>query len=95
MSKTFTFEVSDEIYGVIQQMAAVSGRSAETVALEWLARYMPKPRLLLSSREAAAAWKRLRRHAGAVNSGDARAADNERIDADLAGEFAGTHGDSA
>lgn len=34
MSKTFTFEVSDEIYGVIQQMAAVSGRSAETVALE-------------------------------------------------------------
>ena len=26
-----------------------------------------------------------RRHAGAINSGDPRAADNERIDADLAG----------
>ena len=36
-----------------------------------------------------AAWDRLQRHAGAVNCGDPRGSDNDRIDADLAGEGGG------
>lgn len=36
-----------------------------------------------------AAWDRLCRHAGAVDSGNAHSSDNVQIDADLAREFGG------
>ena len=47
----------------------------------------------LSAEERAQAKARLRRHAGAVSSGDLHSADNERIDADLAREYGDTHED--
>ena len=45
----------------------------------------------LSEEERAEAKTRLKRFAGAVNSGDPNSADNERIDEDLAREYANAH----
>lgn len=44
MSKTLTFEVSDELYEAFEQVAAKSGRTTEAVALEWMARHSPRAR---------------------------------------------------
>ena len=93
MSKTLTFEVSDELYAACEQVAARTGRSTEAVVLEYLARRAPKPRPKLSEEEWRAAHERLMRHVGAVSSGDPNSADNERIDADLAREYGSTHED--
>jgi hypothetical protein len=43
-----------------------------------------------ASADKGAARGKLRRHFGAWDSGNARSGDNEEIDRDLAGEFAGT-----
>ena len=59
--------------------------------LEFLLRYGPKPCPPLAEEERQAARERLLRFAGAVNSGDPRSADNDRIDADLAREYNNTH----
>ncbi|MBI3949326.1 MAG: hypothetical protein HY314_02565 [Acidobacteria bacterium] len=91
MSKSITFEIQDEIYELLQQVAVQTGRTTEEVVLEWLLRYSPKPRPPLSEEESRAAMERLLRHAGAANSGDPHSADNERIDADLAHEYGNTH----
>lgn len=84
MGKTVTLEIPDEIYAALEQMAAKSGEPVESLAVEWLARRLPRPRRKLSEAEAKAAWERLERHFGAIDSGDPHSADNERIDADLA-----------
>ena len=89
--KTLTFEVPDELLEAFEQMAAKYGRSVEAIALECLAKHAPKPRSELTAEERRAARERLRRHMGAVNSGDPHSADNERIDADLAREYGSTH----
>ena len=91
MSKTLTFELQDEIYEVLQQMAKKSGRPVEELALKWLVQYIPRPRLPLTDEEAKAAEQRFRSHFGAVSSGNPRSADNEQIDADLMAEYASTH----
>lgn len=91
MGKTLTFEIPDELYEAFQAVATKTGRSTEEVTLEWLAKHSPKPRPGLSEEERQAAWQRLLRHAGAVNGGDPRSGDNERIDADLAREYGNTH----
>ena len=91
MNKTLTFELPEEIYEAIEQMAAKSGMPTETLVLEWLARHAARPKPRLSGEENAAAWERLRRHAGAANSGDPHSADNERIDTDLDREYGSTH----
>ena len=91
MSKILTFELQDEIYEVLQQMAKKSGRPVEELALKWLAQYTPRRRLRLTDEEAKAAEQRFRSHFGAVSSGNPRSADNEQIDADLMEEYASTH----
>lgn len=91
MSKTLTFEIPDEIYEVLEAEAARSGRPAEAVVLEWLARQAPKPRPKLTAEEQEAAEKRLERHFGTFHSGNPRSADNEQIDADLEREYGSTH----
>jgi hypothetical protein len=93
MSKTLTFELPDEIYEALEQMAAKSGRPTEELALEWLARHGPKSCSRARTEDLEVAWARLRRHAGAGNSGDPRSADNERIDADLTRGYSSTHED--
>ena len=82
--KTVTFQVSDEVYEGCRRMAAKCGKTVEECVLEFLLKHGPKPRAKLTEEESGAAWERLRRHFGAVNSGDPRSADNDRIDADLA-----------
>lgn len=62
-------------------------RSGEPTA----AHRQPKPRPVLTEAEWEAARQRLLRFAGAVNSDDPRSADNDRIDADLAREYASPH----
>jgi len=89
--KTLTFQVSDEVYEVCQQIAARYGRTEEEVVLEWLAKRAKKKHPKLTEEESRAAWERLLRNAGAVSSGDPRSADNDRIDADLAREYGSSH----
>jgi hypothetical protein len=89
--KTLTFEVSDALYEAFQQMAAKYGRTLEEVALEWMAKYAPKPCPQLTEEESQAAWERLLRHAGAARLGYPTGVDNERIDADLVREYGSTH----
>ncbi|MDT7602201.1 MAG: hypothetical protein QOF61_198 [Acidobacteriota bacterium] len=47
--------------------------------------------LTLNEAQRRDALAKLLRHAGAARSGDARSADNEQVDADLAREYAATH----
>jgi hypothetical protein len=85
--KTVSFQVSDEVYEGCRRMAAKCGKTVEECVLDFLVNHGPKPRPKLTKDESQAAWKRLRRHFGAVNSGDPDSADNDRIDADLAREY--------
>lgn len=89
--KTLTYEVPDELYQAFEQIAERDGRSVDAVALEWLAKEASRPKPPLSEAERRAARQRLLRHAGAANSGDPHSADNDRIDEDLAREYANTH----
>lgn len=91
MSKTLTFELADEVYEALEQMATKYGRPFEEVALEWLLKHQPKSRRELSETEREAARERLRRHAGAASLGYPTGMDNEGIDADLGGEYDNTH----
>ena len=95
MSKTISFEVPNELYEVFEREAAQTGRAVEAVAIEFMAKYGPKPRPKLSEEELRESRERLFRHAGAANSRDSRSADNDRIDADLAREYANTHEDES
>ena len=93
MSKAISSEVPNELYEVFERTAAQTGRTVEAVAIEFMAKYGPKPRPKLSEEEVREARERLFRHAGAVNSSDPNSADNDRIDADLVREYASAHED--
>jgi hypothetical protein len=93
MSKTLTYDIPEELYEAFDHIARRDGKTTEQVALEYLARRAAERRPKLSEEERRAARDRLMRYAGAVNSGDRNSADNERIDADLAREYASTHED--
>ena len=89
MNKTLTFEIPEEIYGVCEQIAARDGKTTEAVVLDYLAQQAPKRKF--SEEELRAAREELMSFAGAADSGDPRSADNERIDEDLAREYASSH----
>lgn len=91
MSKTLTFEIPDELYEVFEHTAAKQGRTAEAVALEYMARHAPKPPPNLTQEERKEALAKLLKHAGAVSLGYPTGADNESIDADLAREYGSAH----
>lgn len=91
MSKTLSYEIADDIYALLQDVAVKWGRPLEDVCLEWLARTIPKPRPKMTPEEEQAADQRFRRHFGAIDSRDPHSADNERIDADLAREYGSSH----
>lgn len=94
MDKTIAIELPDELDEVFRRQAAATGRTADELAAEWVVRHRPRPRRRPDDPTRIAALERLRRHAGAVNSGNRRSADNPAIDADLAGEAAGSQGPS-
>jgi hypothetical protein len=91
VSRTLTIELPDELYQAFEQAAASSGRTAEAVALEWLARHPVAPTPPRAGGSGYPAEGRLRRYAGIVHSGDPHSSDNDRIDADLAREYGSTH----
>ena len=91
MSKSVTIELADDVYESLRSIATTTGKSVQEIASEWLVRCAPKPRKALDATEAEDDWQRLRRCVGAVDRGDPRSADNDRIDADLAREYANNH----
>ncbi|HEX8845564.1 MAG TPA: hypothetical protein VF791_13010 [Pyrinomonadaceae bacterium] len=90
MEHKLTITLPDEVYQPLLEVAEEQGRTPEEVATERLARGLSS-RKSLDANAAHAAEARFTRHIGAVNSGDARSADNDRIDADLAREYGSTH----
>jgi hypothetical protein len=91
MSKVLTFEIPDELYEVFEHMAARQGRTAEAVALEYMARHAPQPPPKLTREKREEALAQLLKHAGAVSLGYPTGADNESIDSDLAREYGSSH----
>src|SRR5437588_1948388 len=83
VSKTFSFDVSDELYEGIRQTAARLGRPVEEVGIEWLAKHLPGPRDWEPEPDSAGS-DQLEKYAGAISTGDRHSADNDKIDADLA-----------
>jgi predicted transcriptional regulator len=91
MSKTLTFEISEDLYQSFDHIARRDGKTTEQVALEYLARRAAERRPKLSEEERRAAHEQFRRHIGATSLGHPTGADNESIDRDLAREYANTH----
>jgi hypothetical protein len=97
MSQTLILELSDEAYTTIQRQA----ESAGTSPARWLAttleqQYGPQHAGQSVQRPCTAAEQHaarvcFERHFGEVDLPDARGADNEQIDADLAREYSDTH----
>ena len=82
--KTLTLEVPDEVFEALERAAAVGHHTVEEVAVGWLTK---------AAAEHRTARKSFRDYRGAVSSGDPHSGDNDRIDADLAREYANNHED--
>ena len=97
MSQTLMLELSDEIYTIIQRQAKAAGTSPahwlkQTLEKQYNPTHAPhNAEARHTAAEQQAARVRFERHIGAVDLADAIGADNEHIDADLAGEYADTH----
>ena len=89
---TLTYELPAELVQALEEMAARNGRTFEDELIDHLARQAPRPREP-SPEEIEKRNARFERHFGAVSSGDPNSSDNERIDADLAREYANDHED--
>jgi hypothetical protein len=92
--KTTALDLPDELYEAFRSQATFMGKTPDELAAEWMLRNGPKPRRRADDPERIASLEQLRRHAGAVDSGNPRSADNSAIDADLAREAAGSSGAS-
>ena len=92
--RTMTLELPDELYEYVTRAAENSRQPVSEWIVGRLRATAPARKPALTPEEYEAARQRLRRHAGAVRSGESRSADNERIDADLMREYADDHGDS-
>ena len=95
MSRVVTYEIPDEIYEALEQMAGRSGRPTEALVLEYLARQVDGRRETLSEEEERAAAERFEQYIGLVDLGYPTGADNESIDQDLAREYGDTHENEA
>lgn len=92
MSKTLILEIPDEIFETVQDAAAQSGASAEKFVVEIVVqKFAPQIERLKTAKPPTGGIREL---FGKGHSGDARAADNEKIDTDLAGEYGATHEDA-
>lgn len=95
--RTLTLELPEEVYEVVERTAQANSLPPAA----WVAARVPlllparKPRPVLTPDEAEAAMARLTRHFGRANTGDPNSANNERIDADLAREYANNHEDES
>jgi predicted transcriptional regulator len=88
MSHNVTITLPDEIYQPLNEIAGRRGQTLAEFACEKLAQSVPRENHT-DAEAARKAEELFARHIGAWDSGDPNSADNERIDADLAGEYAG------
>lgn len=88
MEHKLTITLPDEVYQPLIETARELGQTPEELAAKQVRQSNLRPRHKLSEAETQAARARFERHFGAVASGDPRSADNDRIDADLAREYA-------
>ncbi len=83
---TVTYDLPEEVCLVLEQRAAAEGRRWEDVVAEHVAKSRPT-HPSLAPQEVQRRVAAFERHFGALESGDPRFSDNERIDADLAKEY--------
>jgi len=87
MSRVLTYEIQEEVYSALEQMASKAGIETEAFVLEYLARQASQSPQQLSAAEQEAALKRFDDLIGSVGLGHPTGADNETIDADLARQY--------
>ena len=87
MSKTIILEISDEVYSSVQKRVKQRGSSTEIFVIESIVKNLSGSNDKMNLRNREDALENLMRFAGAVNSGNADSADNDKIDADLAVEY--------
>ena len=87
---TLSYELPKVLVEVLEKMARENGHSFEDELIDHLARTRLKRRSL-SSEETRKHMAALERYFGCWDSGDPNSSDNERIDADLAREYANDH----
>jgi hypothetical protein len=88
MERTLVIKLPDTTYSALEQQAETKGLSASDLAARSLERQY---RSQVDPKSKAEARERFERHFGSVHLGRATGADNERIDADLAREYADDH----
>jgi len=88
MSKQLILELPENVYEKLQKVASSTGQSPQ----DWIkARIETQMFPQFEEKERKAATGRIQRYFGIWSSGDSHSADNDRIDADLAREYADTH----
>jgi hypothetical protein len=91
MGHKITITVPDEVYQTLVDAARQFGLTPEEAAVERLKQAGIAKRHRPLTEDEAEAATRIERHFGTWDSGDTRSADNERIEADLAREYASAH----
>jgi hypothetical protein len=76
-------DLPDVLYDALAEQARRERRNVEDVVVEWLAGQTRPAKAVRLARK-----RRLGRYIGCYRGNDPRAADNDRIDADLAREYA-------
>jgi hypothetical protein len=92
MNMLTTIEAEIDVNGNVTLLEPIRLRK-KTRAIVTLLENDNVPKKVLSDEEKRLAEERFSQWIGAVNSGNPRSADNEQIDADLAGEYGATHDD--
>jgi hypothetical protein len=87
MSRSISLEIPDNVYAAIERVAAVTKQTPAEWMVRMLTHHLPA-RTGSENGEDRCAAEEFRQLFGSVQSGDPRAADNERIDADLARAYA-------
>ncbi len=91
MGRVLTFEIPDEIYSALEEMAAKAGVRTEVCVLEYLSRQAAVRRRPRSEEESREAERRFEQYIGSVDLGRPTGTDNEGIDRDLAREYGDAH----
>ncbi len=89
MTRSLIVHLTDATFVALQLQAGAVAQSPEQTAAAALEQRFGVA--ITSEAEKQAARERFRRHFGAIDLGDAAGSDNERIDADLAREYADDH----
>ena len=84
-----TYELPEALVQTLEEQAERNGHSFEDELVKYLAKELPKP----SAEEMEKQRGAFERSFGFWRSGDPNSSDNERIDADLAREYANDHED--